>query len=84
MLVTCCVPPPVSKLQLQTQRTKRITDFFDPLPREVYVRAIAAMKDELQRVAQNWRCKSPHLDAWMLYVNCLSASHALAKPCCAW
>ncbi len=38
--------------KLQTQRTKRVTDFFAPLPREVYVRAMAAMRDELERVEQ--------------------------------
>ena len=38
--------------KLQTQRAKRITDFFDELPREIYLRAIKAMQDELQRVAQ--------------------------------
>jgi hypothetical protein len=37
--------------KLQTQRAKRITDFFDELPREIYLRAIKAMQDELQRVA---------------------------------
>lgn len=37
--------------KLQTRRTKRITDFFDELPRSFYVRAVKAMEDELQRVA---------------------------------
>lgn len=37
--------------RLQTQRVRRITGFFDELPREVYPRAIKAMQDELQRVA---------------------------------
>ena len=37
--------------KLQTRRTKRITDFFDELPRSYYVRAVKAMEDELQRVA---------------------------------
>lgn len=37
--------------QLQTRRTKRITGFFDELPRSVYLRAIKAMEDELRRVA---------------------------------
>lgn len=37
--------------KLQTRRTKRITDFFDELPRSFYLRAIKAMEDELQRVA---------------------------------
>lgn len=37
--------------KLQTRRTKRITDFFDELPRSLYVRAVKAMEDELQRVA---------------------------------
>ncbi|HQQ70703.1 MAG TPA: DUF3037 domain-containing protein [Alicycliphilus sp.] len=38
--------------KLQTQRARRITDFFDELPREIYMRAIKAMGEELQRVAQ--------------------------------
>lgn len=37
--------------KLQTRRTKRITDFFDELPRSFYVRAVKAMEDELLRVA---------------------------------
>lgn len=37
--------------KLQTRRTKRITDFFDKLPRSFYVRAVKAMEDELLRVA---------------------------------
>lgn len=37
--------------KLQTRRTKRITDFFDELPRSFYVRAIKAIEDELHRVA---------------------------------
>ena len=37
--------------KLQTRRTKRITDFFDELPRSFYLRAVKAMEDELQRVA---------------------------------
>jgi hypothetical protein len=37
--------------KLQTRRTRRITDFFDELPREFYVRAIKAMGNELERVA---------------------------------
>jgi hypothetical protein len=51
-VVLLCPATGFFDFKLQTQRTKRITDFFDPLPREVYVRAIAAMRDELQRVAQ--------------------------------
>lgn len=37
--------------RLQTRRTKRITDFFDELPRSYYMRAVKAMEDELRRVA---------------------------------
>lgn len=37
--------------KLQTRRAKRITDFFDELPRSFYFRAVKVMEDELQRVA---------------------------------
>ena len=37
--------------KLQTRRTKRITDFFDELPRNLYLRAVKAIEDELRRVA---------------------------------
>lgn len=37
--------------QLQTRRYKRITSFFDELPKDVYLRAMQVIKAELQRVA---------------------------------
>ncbi|ALV07416.1 DUF3037 domain-containing protein [Roseateles depolymerans] len=37
--------------QLQTRRYKRITSFFDELPKDVYLRAMQVIKIELQRVA---------------------------------
>ncbi len=38
--------------QLQTEHTRRITHFFHALPRAVYLRAVHAMEQELQRIAQ--------------------------------
>lgn len=38
--------------QLQTRKTKRVTDFFSELPREVYRRAVAIIDAELVRVQQ--------------------------------
>jgi hypothetical protein len=51
-MVLMCPETGYFDFKLQTRRTKRITDFFDELPRDFYVRAVKAMKDELQRVSQ--------------------------------
>ena len=37
--------------KLQTRKSKRVTDFFDELPRSVFLRSIQGFKSELQRVA---------------------------------
>lgn len=37
--------------RLQTRKYKRLTDFFEELPKDVYLRAVQVMRDELQRVA---------------------------------
>jgi Protein of unknown function (DUF3037) len=52
-VVLLCPETGYFDFKLQTRRTKRITDFFDELPREFYLRAVKAMGDELQRVAQS-------------------------------
>lgn len=36
---------------LQTRKYKRVTDFFDELPRDVYLRSMQVIKRELERVA---------------------------------
>lgn len=51
-VVLMCPETGYFDFKLQTRRTKRITDFFDELPRDFYVRAVKAMGAELQRVAQ--------------------------------
>ncbi len=51
-VVLLCPTTGFFDFKLQTQRTKRITDFFEELPRAIYLRAIHAMEEELQRVAQ--------------------------------
>jgi hypothetical protein len=50
-VVLMCPESGYFDFKLQTRRTKRITDFFNELPRGFYVRAVKAMEDELQRVA---------------------------------
>lgn len=50
-VVLMCPETGYFDFKLQTRRTKRITDFFDELPRSYYVRAVKAMEDELRRVA---------------------------------
>lgn len=50
-VVLVCPDTGFFDFKLQTRRTKRITDFFDELPRNFYLRAIKAMEDELRRVA---------------------------------
>lgn len=37
---------------LQTRKHKRVTDFFDELPRDVYLRSMQIIKRELERVAE--------------------------------
>jgi Protein of unknown function (DUF3037) len=51
-VVLLCPETGYFDFKLQAKRTKRITDFFDELPRNFYTRAIKAMGDELQRVTQ--------------------------------
>ncbi len=51
-VVLMCPETGYFDFKLQTRRTKRITDFFDELPRDFYVRAVKAMGAELKRVAQ--------------------------------
>lgn len=51
-VVLMCPETGYFDFKLQTRRTKRITDFFDELPRDFYVRAVKAMGGELQRVNQ--------------------------------
>lgn len=50
-VVMMCPESGYFSFKLQTRRTKRITDFFDELPRSFYVRAVKAMEEELLRVA---------------------------------
>ena len=38
--------------KLQTRKYKRVTDFFDELPRHVYLRAVQGIDSELQRIAK--------------------------------
>ena len=51
-VVLMCPETGYFDFKLQTRRTKRITDFFDELPRDFYLRAVKAMGSELERVAQ--------------------------------
>lgn len=51
-VVLMCPETGYFDFKLQTRRTKRITDFFDELPRDFYVRAVKAMRDELVRMAK--------------------------------
>ncbi len=51
-VVLMCPETGYFDFKLQTRRTKRITDFFDELPRDFYLRAVKAMGNELERVAQ--------------------------------
>jgi len=51
-VVLMCPETGYFDFKLQTRRTKRITDFFDELPRDFYVRAVKAMRDELLRMAK--------------------------------
>lgn len=50
-VVLVCPETGFFDFKLQTRRTKRITDFFDELPRSFYLRAVKAMEDELRRLA---------------------------------
>lgn len=51
-VVLMCPETGYFDFKLQTRRTKRITDFFDELPRDFYLRAVKAMSSELERVGQ--------------------------------
>lgn len=51
-VVLMCPETGYFDFKLQTRRTKRITDFFVELPRDFYVRAVKAMRDELLRMAK--------------------------------
>lgn len=50
-VVLMCPETGAFHFKLQGRRTKRITDFFDELPKDFYLRAIKAIESELQRVA---------------------------------
>lgn len=50
-VVLVCPDTGFFDFKLHTRRTKRITDFFDELPRSFYLRAVKAIEDELRRVA---------------------------------
>ncbi|MBV5292500.1 MAG: DUF3037 domain-containing protein [Curvibacter lanceolatus] len=51
-VVLICPSTKYFGFQLQARRHKRITDFFDELPKEVYQRAVQAIETELQRIAE--------------------------------
>lgn len=50
-VVLMCPSTKFFGFQLQTRRYKRITSFFDELPKDVYLRAMQVIKAELQRVS---------------------------------
>lgn len=51
-VVLMCPQTGYFDFMLQTRKHKRVTDFFDELPRHVYVRALQIMRAELQRTAE--------------------------------
>jgi len=51
-IVLVCPQTGYFDFKLQTRKHKRITDFFDELPRHVYLRAVQGIGNELKRVAQ--------------------------------
>lgn len=51
-LVLLCPKSGYFGFRLQMRKRKRVTDFFDELPKEVYSRALQAMRTELERVAR--------------------------------
>lgn len=51
-VVLMCPQTGYFDFQLQTRKYKRVTDFFDELPRHVFLRAVQIMRSELQRVAK--------------------------------
>lgn len=51
-VVLMCPQTGYFDFQLQTRKYKRVTDFFDELPRRIYVGAVQIMRNELQRIAK--------------------------------
>lgn len=50
-VVLMCAQTGYFGFKLQTRKHKRVTDFFDELPRDVYLRAVQGIGNELKRVA---------------------------------
>ena len=51
-VVLMCPQTGYFDFKLQTRKHKRVTDFFDELPRDVYLRAVQGIGSELRRVAK--------------------------------
>lgn len=51
-VVLMCPQTGYFDFRLQTRKHKRITDFFDELPRNVYLRAMQGIASELKRIAK--------------------------------
>jgi len=51
-VVMACPQTGFFGFKLQTRKHKRVTDFFDELPKAFYLRAIQGMKSELERVGK--------------------------------